>query len=794
MRIWDLKLSDPNVLTLSADPRLNPTEYTNDHIWELCHGSGEPLSLSIQTTYGLRARSMRIFPRFILQDTIQTDPAMFAGSVKILNFYPNFLHLSCKPYAVINAEIEYWVPTSQSLAGRTKLTNTGSAPLSIRLEWIPLLNPNSGGQRMVLDIIGITQVLSGKTGNLAPTFYLTGVVQAGGGPYFSLASTVELKAGETRTITWAQVASTNPEASFELAKELAVCNWDAERARIELTNTDQLEIYTGNPDWDAALALTQKTARGLIHTGQAGCSNPSSVSNRLPDQGYSIRGDGNDYTHLWDGQTPYDLYYLLGLLLPGGSQLVRGFLENFFATQTTNGDIDWKPGLSGQRGQLTAPPMLAGITLQYYQMTGNQEFIIKNFPHLLAFVLSWFSPLHDRDGDGIPEWDHAIQNGFDDHPIFAHWHSWSQGLEITRVEGPDLCAFLYKDIRALIQLAHDANRFETISPLESLAEHLRMAVEASWNDESSTYQYWDRESHYSSPLEILGSRQGSGIIQLRSQFPQPVRLVIRLDSNAETSPPALGFIHGTGPSGGHRIERISPERFRWQLGIGLTTSERVYTGLEHIEIQGIHDDDQITVQTAGLNCRDQSLLLPLWAGIPSPSRAKQLIKNTLTNPRVFWSTYGVRACAENPANPESANHYQRIHPLWNSLIGEGLLRYNQPQRAADLFTRLMNSIIPNLKQDACFFRSYLASNGHGQGEHNSLLGLAPLGFFMQVLGIQILSQWKVKISGSNPFPWPVTVKFRGLTVIQQKKNVMIIFPDGQNITLRNNKPLLVSGQ
>jgi hypothetical protein len=63
---------------------------------------------------------------------------------------------------------------------------------------------------------------------------------------------------------------------------------------------------------------------------------------------------------------------------------------------------------------------------------------------------------------------------------------------------------------------------------------------------------------------------------------------------------------------------------------------------------------------------------------------------------------------------------------------------------------------------------------------------------LHVLGVQIITPYQVKITASNPFPWPVTVKYKGLTVIQQKKKAMIIFPDGQNITVRNEKPQMVS--
>jgi hypothetical protein len=788
----NLKPGDPLVLTLAADARLGPTSYIDDHIWELNLSSGEPPSLAIQTTFGMRARSFRIFPRFILQDTVHTDPSTFIGPVHFKYLAPNFMRLACTPFPGINVEIEYWVPTSQNLAGRTKVTNTRPEAVALCLDWVALLTPDSAGQRMAPLDMGLAHLLAGRTSGIAPVFLVAGLVQPGAGPYTSLATQLVLSPHEPHAVTWVESALPTPEASFAQAQQITALNWDAETARIELVNASQLEIHTGSPDWDAALCLSQKTARGLILANTSGCPHPSTVSTRLPDQGYSLRGDGSDYTHLWDGQTLFDLYYLFDLLMPGEPELVRGFLENFLASQAADGSIPRKRGLSGQLGKQIAPPLLATLVWRYVQLTEDNQFLHHSFPHLLSHLQSWFSPQHDRDGDGIPEWDHPLQTGYEDHPVFAHWHPWSQGWDISTVECPDLCAYLHTEIQALIEIAPLVNRPETIPALTSLSEHLVAAVEASWDESSATYQAWDRESHHTASAALIAERQGPGIITASTSFEHPVRLLIRLRSKDETTRPAQGFIHGTGPSGGHRVERISPENFRWHLGVGRCTSERIYSHLEHIEIQGILDSDQVTIETPNLNCREQSTLLPLWAGIPSPERAKNLIKNTVTNRQLFWGKYGLRACAEKPAVEAAASHYQCVHPLWNTLVGEGLLRYGKQLRAAELVTRMMEAIVANLKQKRSFFSGYLATSGQGVGERNSLLGLAPLGLFLHVLGVQIITPYQVKITASNPFPWPVTVKYKGLTVIQQKKKAMIIFPDGQNITVRNEKPQMVS--
>ena len=174
MREWNLKAGSPLSLTLAADARLGPTDYVNDQVWELSISGGEPAALTVQTTYGLRARSLKLFPRFIDGEQIRCDPASFAAPVTVRHFYPNFILVSFAPFLGIEAAAEYWVPASQVLAGRLSLTNTGETRHAFRLELAAVLNPNRGGERMGPTEIELAPVLSGSTEGLHPVLFLTG--------------------------------------------------------------------------------------------------------------------------------------------------------------------------------------------------------------------------------------------------------------------------------------------------------------------------------------------------------------------------------------------------------------------------------------------------------------------------------------------------------------------------------------------------------------------------------------------------------------------------------------------
>ena len=290
MRTWNLKAADPLALTLAADARLVHTDYVNDHIWDLSMSGGDPPALALQTTYGLRARSFRLFPRFIEAGVVLSDPSSFSRPPAVLFFCPNFLRLAFSPFDSIEVIAEYWIPDSHVAAGRLQISNQGNLPRSLRLEWTAILNPSADGQRLSPLESGAVMVLAGRTDGLYPVIFLTGGAEPIISPYPALGLNLELPTNSNHTFTWVVASLDDSQASFNHAQEIATRNWDAELARIELLNAGQVEIYTGEPDWDAAFALAQKTAYNLLSGPTPSLPAISFVMTRQPDFGYSPRG------------------------------------------------------------------------------------------------------------------------------------------------------------------------------------------------------------------------------------------------------------------------------------------------------------------------------------------------------------------------------------------------------------------------------------------------------------------------------------------------------------------------
>jgi len=790
MRTWNLGPGDPLQLTIAADARLTTPDYVNDQIWELDLSGGDPSALALRTTYGLRARLMRIFPRFTVKGKAINDPAEFATPPRVRTFHPNFLSVTFAPYPGVEFTAEYWIPTSQVVCGRFKVENRSSHAHPIRFELAAQLMPLTG-QNMMTNQRQSVVTLEGLVEDLCPVLFLTGGPQVGPGPYSSLALMLDLAPGATRQITWALASLKDPQESFDLARKTAARPFDAERARIELLNASEtIEVQTGDPDWDAALALSQKTALGLLVGPSPHLPNPSFVFSRQPDQGYSRLGDGSDYQHLWNGQPSLEAYYL-STLLPAAPELARGFLKNFIAVQDTHdGTIDCKPGLAGQRGRFLAAPYLASLAWRLTSNGRDKDFLASVYPSLLSFFWAWFSPARDHDRNGLPEWQHQIQTGFEENPLFDGWHPWAQGVKITSVQSPALSSALYREAQSLIQMAELLGRTSDTITLKLQAETLRQGVQSCWNADSALYQYADRDTHLSLPGKLLSERQAAPEFDLQKEFKEPVRLVIRILGQDEMLKRPRVTITGQ-LNGVEQTETLESRDFSYSSSGAVATTEKVYTALGHFSFEGLNRRDRLNLQTVDLTIADHTLLLPLWAQIPDEHEAHNLVYRTILDANYFDHPYGIPALPRlfiQDADPVSYS----VHQIWNQLIGEGLLAYGFRREAVRLTAHLMSAIIQNLKRSQAFYRTYHAETGAGQGERNTLQGLAPLGLFLAALGVEIESPNRVILTGENLFPWPVTVKYKGLTVIRLMGQTEIIFPNGQPVTLNDPTNAVVS--
>jgi hypothetical protein len=109
--------------------------------------------------------------------------------------------------------------------------------------------------------------------------------------------------------------------------------------------------------------------------------------------------------------------------------------------------------------------------------------------------------------------------------------------------------------------------------------------------------------------------------------------------------------------------------------------------------------------------------------------------------------------------------------------------YGYRAEAAELIHRLMQGILYCLKTEKAFREAYNPDQLEGLGDRDYLWGVAPVALFMHALGVRIVNPRKVYLSGRNPFPWPVTVRHKGLTIVRGLVDTTVTFPSGRSASL-----------
>lgn len=781
MRTWSLRKGDPISLTLAADARLCNPDYVDDHIWEIHLGGSNPPALTAETTFGLRANSMRIFPRFVTLDGDYTDPENFTQPLILTSFLPNYLSFSLAPCAEMRVTAEYWIAEPKVIAGRLCFTNESSNTRTLHVALAALLQPMKEGEPMTPAVMAGQQILLGRAGNLAPVLYLSGNPSTEQSPYPALAHTIELLPGNRRQFIWALAALKQPELSFELAKQTVTRSWDGEITRLELSNAAQmLEIYTGNPDWDAALAFSQKTAYHLLMQTELGPTFPPFVISRQPDHGYSLRGDGSDYPSHWSNPTTLDLYYLTSLLLPGSAStaqnLLRSTLTKFAALDETTHTRSGKKASP----KLNPLPLFASIACQIDHHLSDSNWLTEIYPQLLKGLKAWFTQAQDKDGDKFPEWSHVQQTGAADCPIYNEWHPDGQGVDIKTLESPALAGFLYKECQSLMQIAKKIHQEDDIPWLLDICNAIKQELNFSWDASRGVFHYRDYQSHLSLPGEKLLDFQEPGKFSCNYQSNHPQRLLIHLFCSDPSPSTVTVTIQGQNKQGAVH-EKLTTRATIWPNQRACLTSQNLYTRVNIIKVETEKENIAGNLQTVGYLSEDISLLIPLWSRICSPEQANIMIANFPQHLKPFGIPLSIKQGL-------STDDKSPVWMIWNHLVGEGLLSFGARAEAAELVTRLLNAVTQALKHQSAFAEHYDAEKARWFGERNSLHGLAPVGLFLETLGVDKIAKDCVSLSGSNPFPLPVTIKFRGVTITRHPKDSVITFPTGQTISVRDPGP------
>jgi hypothetical protein len=104
---------------------------------------------------------------------------------------------------------------------------------------------------------------------------------------------------------------------------------------------------------------------------------------------------------------------------------------------------------------------------------------------------------------------------------------------------------------------------------------------------------------------------------------------------------------------------------------------------------------------------------PLWAKIPSPDQAKQMIETHLLSEEEFWAPNGVRTLAKTDAAYDPNGGYWR-GPVWvvsNYLTMHGLMNYGYQTQAQDLAQKTVDLLVEDFTQTGGMNECYNPETG-----------------------------------------------------------------------------------
>lgn len=768
-----LGLEDPWCLVLSADFRLSHPNFSDDQTWNLSLRSGEPPALALATSFGLRARLMRFFPRFIRKATDITDPASFFRLPIIRSIHPNHCQVEFWPFAGIEINADYLVIDSSTTAGRIQFLNHNILAEKFTFEWASQLIPLSTGEGIQLQQRGAQNILYGACENLSFTCSSAQKTHPGKGPYPALAYEVNLPPSNQTEFTWQCV--TQPEKPGTLAEtRISIPSFLTRTALVNESET--VEIETGDQDWDVILGLSQVHATREFFPENDFLPNPSFVLCREPDFGYSNRGDGSDHPFLWSGQTVFDSYYLSGFLLPGGASHLCGVIDNFLHVQTEDGRIDWRPGFAGRFSRSQAQPMLASLAWKVYQSTMDKAWLEKSYPGLLRFFLSWMAPELDRDKDGLPEWSSPLETALEDNLLYNRRHPQTDGWEVSFLRAPSLASMLFGETKSLLRIAQAINDCKDLELLDTKSVQLNQAIRTAYQDKFRIYQYQDGANPAGRTIGQVTSLKGSGQKTIHRKLKAPSRLILSCRKSTEATRAGIVHITGLDAAGSPLVEEIVPRSWVWSGQHGTAITQSIFSSVDLIDRNGFESNDQLIIQGADFRREDISLLLALWAGAVDPVRAKQLITQTI--PEGFLQPFGLVDFLDGEKHPVP-DSLQRVSFPWNSLILEGYLNYGFRSQAAGIYMSLMEATAAAMKTEKAYFQYYHPKTGAGLGQRNHLHGLPSPGLFLQIAGIHQIGENHVLTRDFNAFPFTVTVKYHGMKITSKTDCIEIVFPGGQ---------------
>ncbi len=786
---WLLNPTMPFSLHLAADVRLSSTDYNDDQVWELKLGEGEDPALALQTSYGGRVGLASILPIWTHDNRTVYETQSYAHQPVITGFAPGYLRIQASLSLQLALLAEYWVIDSHTIGASFTLANAHTSPTTVQLDLFGHVGAQGAEQPLSMVPLGKSQFALhlGKIASINPVVLLEeGTTPLVGGEAQSakLSRTVEIGGRKKVTVRWVHAGLPTVRESLAQTQFWLQQDWKPFFKEITQATQPIPLIETGDVGTDATIASAFNQSVQAFLKPTSNLPHASIVGVRRAKTGFSPRGNGTHPWRDWNGQSPITAYLVAQAVASIDPQLAQGIIRNFIAVQQSDGRIDWRPGLGGQRQGSLCLPLLARLAWGIFQYTEDDAFIKDVFPGLLKFFNHWMQ--QDADNDGLPEWQSDNQTGYVFWPTFGMGQAWAQNLDISKVETPDLLAYLLSEAVSLYAMAYYLHDSANETKLAANIEALQAALDSLWNGER--YVYRDRDTHVtSSGVSILKNGRGDEEHVLSLELTLPDRIMVRVEGGVNHTPRLTMRLEGLDTQGKAIGESVETDAFVWQNNRGVYTTQQVFSRVDRARFDGLSRVYRVSLMTPDLTELDLNAVLPLWSAGLSAERNQQLIAQ-ITDSEHFWRNNGVTMTSAQSAyfDPANANGSGGVWPFWLTLIGEGLIEAGEVGLAAELIKRLLPVQVSMLLQKREFNEFYHSDQPVGLGEISHMNGIVPLHLLLRVLGIRVINSGKVWTGG--PYAWGQSIRFsqHGVVVERGAEGTHITFPSGYEIELDAN--------
>jgi len=745
--------SDAIGLTFAADQQFLETPGTLDAVWQLETDDCAPISL--MSTLGLQARSFQIMPQISLNKIAQERIQDFFCQPCIDLVFSNYVKLTVTPFTDLKAVIEFWVRSGDCVQGRISITNHGESNIEAGARLAASLIALQGNSDLKPTRQGFQTNLKGQTGSLTVHLMMEGSSKTVLSPHLALEQSKQLGPGQTLQTLWRCDIQKNGGENHFVSRRFPT-NWDGEIARLEVANqTRMVQISTPQSNWDAAFYSNQNQAFQLLRKNAEG-----HVS---PDKSRSIHSAFNiTNTSAHTGISALELWQLVGSLLPAQPEHAANLLADFLAKSSA--DVDNNPSVA------LPFPCLCDLTWRVHQQLQKKDYLLEIYPALKALSLAWFTPDHDRDQDGIPEWTSIEQCGLTTLPAFNLINENSLPTRISFTEQLNLAALLAIELGELRKIAQVA---EDQTAINFIDDHLTIlkAFIASFVEKDYENGCLDRESHRWHSGEMLYQGDLRGFGEKSIYLKKPARLNLRIKTPLQLKKPSVFYLHGENEEGEQVAEPLEPANLVWLPGSFFYTTTQIYTRIDKISNLQM-DKCHLQIHQANLECHDLGLLLAAPVENEQESNETETKNEWHLNSILAGSSYGLPELLDLNAETKVVNLG------WNLLVLAELIRRGELEAAYQLLDQLQQAQINQLSLEHSNTDRWSSQNGRFLGLRNTVGGLLPVSLILDLAGIRIFNENKVSLRGKNPFPWLFKVQYRGLEVTRDGKNATVRFPDG----------------